>query len=119
MPEQKKLGRPRREDIYCGQIRAAENKIADRLHELVDNLLVLAAGYWFEEVTPNGKRNVYRKDPDRASNEYLLNRIMGKPGESITLSSDDDNDQPKRIALPRRKRNGTVDPAANGSDRER
>jgi hypothetical protein len=114
--ETPKRGRPRKEELYKGHIRAAENKIADRLDELLDNLFVLAAGYWFEEITPTGKRNIYREHPDRASNEYLLNRIMGKPGESITLTTDDLDEPPKRIALPRRQRNGTPDPKASGSD---
>jgi hypothetical protein len=118
MSEQRKVGRPRKEDLYGGHIRAAENKIADRLPDLVDNLLTLACGYWYEETTPQGKRTVYTEKPDRASNEYLLNRIMGKPVEAITLKTDESDDQPKRIALPKRRANGTFDPSANGSHRK-
>jgi len=40
-------------------------RIADHLPELIDNMLRLASG----------------DPPDRAANEYLLNRIMGKPIE--------------------------------------
>jgi len=89
MPEQKKLGRPRKENLYGGHIRAAEDKVADRLPALIDNLLALADGVWTEETTRDGVRRVYREIPDRASNEYLINRIMGKPVESQEISGPD------------------------------
>ncbi len=58
----------------------AERQITDRLPRLIDNLLVLADGVVVEDVNPiTGETGVYRKPPDRAANEYLINRVMGKP----------------------------------------
>lgn len=84
-----KGGRPRKDDIYKGHIRAAEDKVADRLSELFDNLFSLAGGIWMEETTNEGGRRVYSRAPCRQSNEYLINRIMGKPKETQEISGPD------------------------------
>jgi hypothetical protein len=89
MIEQKKRGRPRKTDLYGGHIRAAEDQIADRLPALIDNLFRLADGVTVQEEDDNGKERIYSKPPDRASNEYLLNRIMGKPTEIQEVSGPD------------------------------
>ena len=108
----RKVGRPRKEDLYGGHIRAAEDRIADRLPELIDNLFALAAGVWVEEVSPGGeKRVVYQRPPCRQSNEYLLNRIMGRPTEVIqTHGPDDEQTQTLREYLaepkPKKKKAG-------------
>lgn len=61
-------------------IQAAEKRIADRLPHLIENLMVLADGVMVEDVNlVTGEVGVYRKPPDRAANEYLINRVMGKP----------------------------------------
>jgi hypothetical protein len=49
----------------------------------------LANGIFVEEITPEGKRIVYQRPPDRQANEYLINRIMGKPTERQELSGPD------------------------------
>lgn len=102
-------GRPRKADKYAGAIAKAEKQIADRLPELVDNMLHLANGGYErveEQWTPAGslfigsgewmrpmypgldpdelvlvKRTTSVADKDRAANEYLINRILGKPIE--------------------------------------
>lgn len=73
-------GRPKKADKFAGAIARAENQIVDRLPELIDNMFMLAAGVLVEEETPAGVM-VFKRPPDRAANEYLINRIMGKPIE--------------------------------------
>lgn len=74
-------GRPRKADQNAGAVARAEKQIRDRLPELIDNMLALAGGVWEEETTPTGVRRVYKNIPDRAANQYLIDRIMGKPTE--------------------------------------
>jgi hypothetical protein len=87
-----RLGRPRNEVLYAGKIRGAENWIADRLDRYLENLDKLACGVWFEETTKDGIRRVYRTLPDLQSNEYLINRIMGKPTDKGQFQNDDLDD---------------------------
>ena len=102
-------GRPRKADKFAGAIAKAEKRIADRLPELIDNMFSLANGGYErveEQWAPAGslwigsgdsarrmfpelkagdmvmvKRTVSVADKDRAANEYLINRILGKPIE--------------------------------------
>lgn len=60
-------------------IQAAEKRIADRLPHLIENLMVLADGVMVEKPVGDGETIVYKQPPDRAANEYLINRVMGKP----------------------------------------
>jgi hypothetical protein len=119
-------GRKPKADKYAGAINRAEKKIADKLPQLVDNLLKLANG-GFEVVeekwipraafslgdiianqagadTPEGKeaienpfemvlseRKSYIAQPDRASNQYLIDRIGGKP--TIKVKDEDAQDK--------------------------
>ena len=72
-------GRKPKAETYARPIRAAEDRIADRLPVLVDRLLDLASGVTVQEVGSDGEARVYTRPPDRQAAEYLLNRIMGKP----------------------------------------
>jgi hypothetical protein len=74
-------GRPRKREKHAGQVAKAEKKIADRLPEIIDNLFVLAEGVKVKEVSEDGGVDIYVKPPDRQANEYLANRVMGKPTE--------------------------------------
>jgi hypothetical protein len=74
-------GRPKKTEKYGRHIVEAEDLIADRLPELVENLFVLAGGVRVQEENANGGVYTYTKPPDYKSNEYLINRIMGKPTE--------------------------------------
>lgn len=76
-------GRPRKSEKYGGHILAAEDIIADRLPSLIENMFALADGVTVQEATPDGGVRVYTRPPCRQSNEYLLNRIMGKPTERL------------------------------------
>lgn len=75
---------------FARPIARAEKQIADHLPELIGNMLVLASGVLIEETNPvTGKEQVYRKPPDRQANEYLINRILGKPIERAEISGAD------------------------------
>jgi hypothetical protein len=83
-------GRKPTAERYESQIRKAEKRIADRLPELVDNLLRLATGVVVQDVdVESGEVLVYSKPPDYKANEYLLNRIMGKPTERQEVTGQD------------------------------
>lgn len=73
-------GRPRKREKHAGAIAKAEQKIAQKLPTLIDNMLLLANGVTVSEVI-DGMPVIYTRPPDRAANEYLINRIMGKPIE--------------------------------------
>jgi len=107
-------GRKPKADKFARPIARAEKQIADRLPELIDNMLMLACGGYErieEEWQPAGslyigsgkdsvkmypdlpdgelvlvKRKRSIADRDRAANEYLINRILGKPTERQEFS---------------------------------
>lgn len=100
-------GRPRNADKNRGAVAKAEARIRDKLPLLIDNMLHLAMGGYErveEQYAPAGslwigqgkdatlmypdkdpdelvmvKRTVSVADKDRKANEYLIDRIMGKP----------------------------------------
>lgn len=76
-------GRKPKRDKHATAINRAEKRIKDRLPELIDNLFELAEGIEVQERDANGATRVYSRAPDRQANEYLLNRIMGKPTERL------------------------------------
>lgn len=100
-------GRPRKAELYASQIRAAEDRIADKLPSLIGDLLRLAHGGWWEEEEERQparlveigqgesrtlaypekdpdelvvvRRRRRKVAPDRAALTYLIDRILGKP----------------------------------------
>ena len=111
-------GRPKKAEKYAGQIAATEDRIADRLPQLLGNLLKLANGgfdqieeKWLpaELVTKGSgefesrvfpdlpaqqpvlvERKKSRAAPDRAANIYLVDRILGKPTAKVKAEIDVD-----------------------------
>ena len=79
-------GRKAKADKHAGKIARAEKVIADRLPELIDNLFDLAAGVLVQHVGKDGVVDVFERPPDRQANEYLINRIMGKPTERAEVT---------------------------------
>ena len=73
-------GRPRKADVYRIPIRRAEKRIADSMPFILNRMLELAEGVTVQERI-HGEEVIYRRPPDRAACEYLLNRIMGRPVE--------------------------------------
>lgn len=75
-------GRKKKADKFETAINAAEQRIRDRLPELIDNMFILAGGVVVQEVDEKDDIvHVFSKPPDRQANEYLINRILGKPTE--------------------------------------
>lgn len=107
-------GRKPKSDTFKLPIARAEKRIADHLPQLIDNMLHLANGGYDrvdEEWQPAGlvyigsgefarrafpdlpddepvlvKRKRTIADCDRAANEYLINRILGRPTERQELT---------------------------------
>jgi hypothetical protein len=83
-------GRKADADKYGGHIDAAKERIVQEMPGLIDNLLVLAHGFYYEKSLPDGQTVVvYKTAPDRQANEYLINRIIGKPTERTEVSGQD------------------------------
>lgn len=78
-------GRRAKAEVHRDSIRVAEGKIRDRLPDIVDWLMALAEGVQVEDTDLTGRAVVYRKPPDRAACEYLMDRIMGKPTQPVEL----------------------------------
>lgn len=74
---------------YVGQITDCEDRIADRLPELIDNLFELAKGVTIQETDNRGNERVYTRAPDFKANQYLVDRILGKPTERVEHSGDE------------------------------
>ena len=107
-------GRPKKADKFAAPIARAERQIVDKLPQLIENMVHLANGGYErvqEEWAPAGslyvgsgqfatrmypdkeddelvlvKRTVSIADKDRAANQYLIDRIMGKPTERQEVS---------------------------------
>lgn len=110
-------GRPRKAEKYAAPIAAAEDRIADRLPQLLSNMLKLANGGWeqveeewaparlveigqgesrtlaYPEKDPDElvliKRTRKRAAPDRAANIDLINRLLGKPTTRVEVRDED------------------------------
>ncbi len=64
------------------EITKADKRLAANLLRYIGNMEQLADGVMVEEKDPvTQAKIVYQRPPDRAANEYLINRIMGKPTE--------------------------------------
>ena len=82
-------GRKSNADKYGGHIDAAKDRIVQVMPSLIDNMLVLANGVKVQDIDDDGNVVTYTKPPDRQANEYLINRIMGKPTEVQEISGPD------------------------------
>jgi hypothetical protein len=89
-------------------------------------MLRLADGVTVQEEDDKGKERIYSRPPDRATNEYLINRIMGKPTEVQRIEAEitDRRDDPEfddliaayRGHVPGRApgHNGEIEPSGLG-----
>ncbi|NOK59134.1 MAG: hypothetical protein GFH27_549283n406 [Chloroflexi bacterium AL-W] len=112
-------GRKAKTEKYESEINAAERVITDRLPQIIENMLMLADGGWekveeewkpasmvtigsgeaempaFPDKEPSElvliSRKVTHAAPDRAANQYLIDRILGKPTANVdtTVSGPD------------------------------
>lgn len=94
-------GRKPKAEKFENVITKADKRIAANLVRYIENLEALADGVTVQEVDKDGNERIYTRAPDRQANEYLLNRIMGKPterhehtvsAEQILRMSDDEFD---------------------------
>lgn len=97
-------GRKLKADKHAGAIAKAEKRIADKLPELIDNLLRLAQGVELQEfdklgqaIIRDGEVVTYCEAPDRQANEYLINRIIGKPVDKREISGPEGGSIPVSI----------------------
>ncbi|KPL80226.1 hypothetical protein [Herpetosiphon geysericola] len=87
-------GRKTKTEKYARPINKAEKQIVDHLPQLITNMLTLASGVTVEEVDiTDGTVLVYKKPPDRKANEYLIDRILGKP----TVHVEDNTEHERRL----------------------
>lgn len=85
-------GRPPKAERFAGQITKAETRIARNLVRYIENMEALADGVTVQETdAKTGVTVVYTRPPDRQANEYLINRIMGKPTERQEVTGADGN----------------------------
>ncbi len=87
------VGRPTKATKHKGQIAEAESRISDKLPELADEALKLALGTSPEKCRRH--RQILTCPNDNCKNasegvltdpqmvKYLLNRVMGNPGQSV------------------------------------
>jgi len=68
---------------YVKEVNAVEKLIAKNLPKYIGNLESLADGILVQETDKNGRDCVYSRAPDRQANEYLINRVAGKPTEHV------------------------------------
>jgi hypothetical protein len=75
-------GRKPKAQVYENEITKADKRIAKNLVRYIENMERLADGVIIQETNiVTGDQQVYQEPPNRQANEYLINRIMGKPTE--------------------------------------
>lgn len=107
-------GRPPKADKYAGAISKAEGRIAKNLIRYIENMEALADGIYVEELINGEIRMVFKRPPDRQANEYLINRVMGKPTERQELSGPDRGPIPVETF----DYGAAIAPIAGGSDED-
>lgn len=91
-------GRKSRADKHKGPIAEAERRIADRLPKLIDNMFTLADGVLVEKADAEGAVDVFRTLPCRMANQYLIDRILGRPTQALEVSGPDGDPVPVDLA---------------------
>jgi hypothetical protein len=56
-----------------------DKRIARSFGRCLRNMQILADGVTVQEAEDDGGSTIYTRPPDRAANEYILNRILGRP----------------------------------------
>lgn len=79
-------GRKRKAQRHEQPILRVESLIVAHLEKSVANLITLADGVPVEDSESD---KVYIKPPDRLANEYLINRILGRPLQALEVSGPD------------------------------
>lgn len=86
-------GRKRLEIKRFTERQMLEKWIERDLADYYENLRALAMGEILvqkDDGRTKSRKRIYRLAPDRAANEYLINRLLGKPTEPVELSGEPD-----------------------------
>jgi hypothetical protein len=71
--------------IHASPIQIVEAKISAKLPWLADKLFELAEGVQVQKIDRKGHRRIYSEPPDRQAIESLIDRVMGKPTQPVSL----------------------------------
>jgi hypothetical protein len=82
-------GRKKKADKFSTEIQAAERQIADKLPALIGNLIRLADGVPVRDFDPDGGAIVFERPPDRQANQYLIDRVLGRPTQAVEMGGED------------------------------
>lgn len=83
-----KGGRPKGTNAILAEKMRAEltKRVNEEFTPIINAQIDEAKGLWYEEITKDGQKRIYQKEPNSKSAEYLLNQSIGRPQESIQLS---------------------------------
>ena len=62
--------------------------VTEHWDELIASLFQLANGVKHQGVDKNGADVIYNEKPDRAALEYLFNRVLGRPKETMDIGGE-------------------------------
>lgn len=66
------------------------NIVETRKETIIQALLDLAHGIWREEIKTDAKglttTRIYQEKPDKEVAQYLMNQIIGKPKETVSVT---------------------------------
>ncbi len=69
----------------------ARARLIERVHSELDPILTAqidaAQGLYYEDVTPDGKKRIYKQKPDVNAAKYLLDQTAGKARENLDVTS--------------------------------
>lgn len=63
------------------------NKIAGELDPILTAQIESAKGLYYEEVSGDGTKKIWQREPDVNAGKYLLDQAVGKAKESVDLTS--------------------------------
>jgi hypothetical protein len=86
----KKGGRPKaRHTLQAEQARAyVISRVVNDLLPIMDAQIDAAKGLWYEEITKEGKRRIYKAKPDIFAGKNLLDQVIGKAKETVEVQGD-------------------------------
>jgi hypothetical protein len=82
-------GRPAKSEQHLTAIQDAEERISQRLPQLLGKLFELADGIEVQGFSLDGSPKVYTRAPCFKSLSYLVDRVMGRPAQPIEGSGPD------------------------------
>jgi hypothetical protein len=71
-----------------------EDELVTHVRRCIDNLMALANGVMVKVETKDGTIDAFERPPDRLANEYILNRLLGRPPSKKPLAAAEAEDEP-------------------------